>query len=91
MILHKGFGGAAAQQQSTLGVPSNTATILGLKVVGGKLLQGGTRIGAVIEKVKKGSVADTVGRLIPGKGSCCCETFDSLYLRINSFLCIHFL
>ncbi len=44
---------------------SSSATILGLKVIGGKLLPGG-RIGAVIEKVKKGSIADNVGRLLPG-------------------------
>lgn len=45
--------------------PASSATILGLKVVGGKLLPG-NHIGAVIEKVKKGSLADTVGRLLPG-------------------------
>jgi hypothetical protein len=46
--------------------PASSATILGLKVVGGKLLSNG-RYGAVIEKVKKGSVADTVAHLLPGK------------------------
>lgn len=46
--------------------PSSSATILGLKVVGGKPLPN-NRIGAVIEKVKKGSIADTVGHLLPGK------------------------
>ena len=45
---------------------SSSATILGLKVVGGKLLPNG-RIGAIIEKVKKGSVADSIGHLLPGK------------------------
>src|SRR5882762_8776845 len=44
---------------------SSSATILGLKVVGGKILDSG-RLGAVIEKVKKGSIADTIGRLRPG-------------------------
>ena len=69
MILHKGFGSTAQQQQAAAlgGVGTNTATILGIKVVGGKLMQGGTRIGAVVEKVKKGSVADTVGKLLPGE------------------------
>ena len=46
--------------------PSSSATILGLKVVGGKLLPNNT-YGAIIEKVKKGSIADTVGHLLPGK------------------------
>ena len=41
------------------------SALLGLKVVGGKLL-GGNRYGALIEKVKKGSIADTVGNLLPG-------------------------
>ena len=39
--------------------------LLGLKVVGGKLLPD-NRYGALIEKVKKGSIADTVGNLLPG-------------------------
>ena len=41
------------------------SALLGLKVVGGKLL-GNNRYGALIEKVKKGSIADTVGNLLPG-------------------------
>ena len=40
--------------------------ILGLKVVGGKLLEDGS-MGAVIEKVKKGSSADIDGNLRPGE------------------------
>lgn len=47
---------------STFG--SSTA-ILGLKVFGGRVIEPG-RLGAVIEKVKKGSIADTIGRLRPG-------------------------
>lgn len=39
--------------------------LLGLKVVGGRVLPNNRR-GAVIEKVKKGSIADTVGKLRPG-------------------------
>ena len=35
-----------------------------LQVVGGRYIQG--RYGAVIEKVKQGSVADLAGRLLPG-------------------------
>ena len=68
MILQKNFkdanfpllSGTASATSS-----SSSATILGLKVIGGKLLPGG-RIGAVVEKVKKGSIADNVGRLLPG-------------------------
>lgn len=44
---------------------SSSASILGLKVVGGKLLESGAR-GALIEKVKKGSIADLEGQLRPG-------------------------
>ncbi|XP_068086466.1 regulating synaptic membrane exocytosis protein 2 [Anabrus simplex] len=44
---------------------SSSAAILGLKVVGGKLLENGGR-GALIEKVKKGSIADVEGQLRPG-------------------------
>ena len=52
MILTKTSGGSGS-------------ALLGLKVVGGKLL-GNNRYGALIEKVKKGSIADTVGNLLPG-------------------------
>ncbi|XP_033608307.1 regulating synaptic membrane exocytosis protein 2 isoform X2 [Cryptotermes secundus] len=45
--------------------PTSSAAILGLKVVGGKLLENGGR-GALIEKVKKGSTADVEGQLRPG-------------------------
>lgn len=44
----------------------SSASILGLKVVGGKILENGLR-GAFIEKVKKGSIADVEGQLRPGK------------------------
>ena len=43
----------------------SSGALLGLKVVGGKLLSN-NRYGALIEKVKKGSIADTVGNLLPG-------------------------
>ncbi|RWS30277.1 regulating synaptic membrane exocytosis protein 2-like protein [Leptotrombidium deliense] len=43
----------------------SSAAILGLKVIGGRITESG-RLGAVIEKVKKGSIADNVGRLRPG-------------------------
>ncbi|CAA9995242.1 unnamed protein product [Nesidiocoris tenuis] len=43
---------------------ASSANILGLKVVGGKLLESGGR-GALIDKVKKGSIADVEGQLRP--------------------------
>lgn len=58
--------------------PSSSATILGLKVVGGKQITSGY-FGALIEKVKKGSVADTVGHLLPGKY--CVSCFIKYQLR----------
>ncbi|XP_054013928.1 regulating synaptic membrane exocytosis protein 2 isoform X1 [Hylaeus anthracinus] len=42
-----------------------SSSILGLKVVGGKLLENGY-MGAVIEKVKEGSTAEIEGQLRPG-------------------------
>ncbi|XP_063980189.1 regulating synaptic membrane exocytosis protein 2 isoform X2 [Diachasmimorpha longicaudata] len=44
---------------------SGSSGILGLKVVGGKLMND-DKIGAIIEKVKKGSAADLEGQLKPG-------------------------
>ncbi|KAK6644669.1 hypothetical protein RUM43_000937 [Polyplax serrata] len=44
---------------------SGSAAILGLKVEGDRLLDSGIR-GALIEKVKKGSIADIEGQLRPG-------------------------
>ncbi|CAG5018424.1 unnamed protein product [Parnassius apollo] len=44
------------------GSAHSSAAILGLKVVGGKILPDGSR-GAVVEKVKKGSIADLEGQL----------------------------
>lgn len=46
----------------------SSAAILGLKVVGGRILENGLR-GALIEKVKKGSIADIEGQLRPGRSS----------------------
>ncbi|XP_050294946.1 regulating synaptic membrane exocytosis protein 2 isoform X2 [Anthonomus grandis grandis] len=46
-------------------VTGSSAAILGLKVVGGKVLENGCK-GAVIDKVKKGSIADVEGQLRPG-------------------------
>ena len=47
------------------GPAGSGSSLLGLKVVGGKILSN-NRCGAVIEKVKKGSIADTIGQLLPG-------------------------
>ncbi|XP_041974680.1 regulating synaptic membrane exocytosis protein 2 isoform X4 [Aricia agestis] len=44
------------------GSSHSSAAILGLKVVGGKILPDGSR-GAIVEKVKKGSIADLEGQL----------------------------
>ncbi|KAM4549854.1 regulating synaptic membrane exocytosis protein 2-like isoform 5-T5 [Fundulus diaphanus] len=46
-------------------VPADTGALLGLKVVGGKMTESG-RLCAFITKVKRGSLADTVGHLRPG-------------------------
>ncbi|XP_050796492.1 regulating synaptic membrane exocytosis protein 2 isoform X19 [Gopherus flavomarginatus] len=46
-------------------VPRDSGAMLGLKVVGGKMTETG-RLCAFITKVKKGSLADTVGHLRPG-------------------------
>ncbi|XP_006816755.2 regulating synaptic membrane exocytosis protein 2-like [Saccoglossus kowalevskii] len=45
--------------------PRDSSAILGLKVVGGKMTEIGKK-GAFITKVKKGSIADTVGHLRAG-------------------------
>nr|XP_020477191.1 regulating synaptic membrane exocytosis protein 2-like [Monopterus albus] len=46
-------------------VPVDTGALLGLKVVGGKMTESG-HLCAFITKVKRGSLADTVGHLRPG-------------------------
>lgn len=46
----------------------SSAAVLGLKVVGGKRVENG-RLAAIIEKVKRGSIADTIGHLRPGTNS----------------------
>ena len=76
MILKKSSAGGA-----------NGSNLLGLKVVGGKLLPN-KRYGAVIEKVKKGSIADTVGNLLPGDEVLGNQNIISLFNELNliSFL-----
>ena len=56
-------------------------SILGLKVVGGRLLDDGT-IGALIEKVKEGSPADIDGQLKPGEDD---HIFFSFLKKYNEF------
>ncbi|XP_013413458.1 regulating synaptic membrane exocytosis protein 2-like [Lingula anatina] len=56
MILKKGVAD---------GKGKDSGGILGLKVVGGKVTEGG-QLGAFVTKVKKGSIADVVGKLRPG-------------------------
>uniref|UniRef100_A0A8C4NK22 Regulating synaptic membrane exocytosis 2 n=1 Tax=Eptatretus burgeri TaxID=7764 RepID=A0A8C4NK22_EPTBU len=46
-------------------MPHDSGVVLGLKVVGGRMTEGG-RLGAFITKVKKGSLAEIVGRLQAG-------------------------
>ena len=60
MILKK------AVKEAGGGQSASSAAILGLKVVGGKRLSG-DRLGAAIERVKKGSIADSVDHLRPGE------------------------
>lgn len=58
MVLRKSLGSGSS------------SSILGLKVVGGKLLEDGS-MGALIEKVKQGSPADVEGQLRSGKMAPC--------------------
>lgn len=53
--------------------------ILGLKVIGGQILAHG-RQGAIIEKVKRGSIADQEGHIKPGK------TYLQTKILFNFFL-----
>ncbi|PRD34894.1 UNVERIFIED_CONTAM: unc-10 [Trichonephila clavipes] len=46
--------------------PSNAAAMVGLRIMGGRLLDAG-HVGAVVEKVVRGSTADTIGQIRPGK------------------------
>ncbi|XP_031785007.1 regulating synaptic membrane exocytosis protein 2 isoform X4 [Nasonia vitripennis] len=57
--------GRMVLDKSSQGSGVSSSSILGLKVVGGQLLRDGT-IGALIEKVKKGSPADLNGQLRNG-------------------------
>ena len=56
--------------------------VTGLKVIGGKMTEAGY-LGAFITKVKKGSIADTVGHLRPGESSVRRSTRHTLRLRVQ--------
>lgn len=64
------------------GSSHSSAAILGLKVVGGKLLPDGSR-GAIVEKVKKGSIADLEGQLRIGEQL---ELHLHLYFRCTQLI-----
>ncbi|XP_051992927.1 regulating synaptic membrane exocytosis protein 1-like [Xyrauchen texanus] len=57
------IGRITLSKRSTM--PREAGSLLGLKVVGGKITESG-RLGAFITKVKKGSLADIVGHLQAG-------------------------
>ena len=59
------IGHMILKKSRVIGPTGNGSSLLGLKVVGGKILSN-NHCGAVIEKVKKGSIADTIGQLLPG-------------------------
>ena len=59
------IGHMILKKASNTATTANGSSLLGLKVVGGKPLPN-NRFGALIEKVKKGSIADTIGHLLPG-------------------------
>lgn len=62
--------------------------ILGLKVVGGQVLSSG-RIGAIIEKVKRGSIADQEGHIRPGNLKQSHEVFSTECAERFVFLTWH--
>lgn len=55
-------------RRGTKDTSSCSTSILGLKLVGGKISESGQKC-AIIERVKKGSIADIQGQLRPGKSS----------------------
>lgn len=81
MILRRGGGTAASRD-----VGGSSAAILGLKIIGGKLLEGG-RTGAVIDKVKRGSIADVEGQLRPGNQKTNSSHFTNNITSFNFHQC----
>lgn len=56
--------------------------ILGLKIAGGKLFPNGAR-GAIVEKVKRGSIADQEGHIKPGNDKIIQLLFNLRIIWIN--------
>lgn len=83
-----GGGGGGPSGVSGIGGSGNpsSASILGLKVVGGKRVDNG-RLAAIVEKVKRGSVADTIGHLRPGKNFFSISLFFFLFSFIQFDKC----
>lgn len=55
--------------------------VTGLKVIGGRRSDSSNKLGAFITKVKKGSIADTVGHLRSGKQvSCRCRRCPTVFV-----------
>ncbi len=73
-----GAGGCGQKPVEMSSNPSSAA-ILGLKVVGGKRVDSG-RLAAIVEKVKRGSIADSIGHLRPG---------ISPWILFQRFFCCH--
>lgn len=63
--------------------------ILGLKVIGGRTLPNGRR-GAIIDKVKRGSIADQEGHIKPGN-HLSLFNFSFIYLLLSSTYLYFFL
>ena len=64
---------------------ASSAAILGLKVGGGNITESG-KVGALVEKVKKGSIADTVGHLRPGENSPVLQPLSSISVCLSNCL-----
>lgn len=58
---------------------------LGLKVIGGQTLSNG-RLGAIVEKVKRGSIADQEGHIKPGR---LCVSIFHFFIPISAFFFIY--
>lgn len=67
------------------GTPQDSSAILGLKVVGGKRKEAGN-LGAFISRVKRGSIADTVGHLRQGK-HCLENSWQQKSVKCVCFIC----
>ena len=82
-----GPGGGGGGSNPPMTSNPSSASILGLKVVGGKRVDNG-RLAAIVEKVKRGSVADTIGHLRPGKTLDLYGSFFFLFLLLFCCACL---